>query len=732
MPVADGVLFRNNQRSFRVKGKVVYSWMEYLAPYLDGRHTLQEIVEGLGPEKQAIVMNLVDSLATNHFLKDSSYDLAHTLSPTELETYASEIAFIDSFCDSAAYRFERFREQQVLVIGSGLTLTGLVHACLKCGVRQLAVLTTQECETNTRRHRDYLDLFHQGDPRQMLREIETPDWENEAEVLTALHSFDMIVHVSDRPMLARARMLNQLCVTHNKNLLQALLVEDQAWIGPLVRSDANGCWECAWRRLQANLSTMQGHNGLNPQRGHSVPPLSMVIKSTRAQLVEELHSSYAFQDQTTAPISRFIALPTAALVANQLAFEILKYVAEAGPLETAESLIEADLETGCSQKHLFLPHPLCSACHHPAPPTAELFLDSIHQLEQAEPLAPDQFSERVAPCFEERLGLFRSLDGEDFNQLPLSVCKAVVSNPLSQETLDNPPEVIGVGMGFSAARRRATDRACEIYAASLVDRRLLLPLPAPTDAIPKGHTVNRVPAFSPDKSDVISEEWTWAYDLQTRQACLVPASLVYPVLRGLSPLSEAGLGISSGMSWAEAISRALLNLCQHLTITQLENTQKSYPQVDLPAIPLEPEGMHLRRVLDLTGEMATIYDVTGSLQVPTFAICLRDKTVAYSTHVDVAQALHNGLEQAILSWQIPSEQLPVYRGPTLPDLPIALRDDTKVIPQSAAPKDWPDRQLWLQRALEKNGWRAFATPLDHDPALRQVQPYIVYVLLARA
>src|SRR5258708_18041667 len=344
MPVAEGVYFHNNQRSFTMKGKVIYRWMEYLAPYLNGQHMLQEIIEGLGPEKQAIVMNLVDSLTTNHFLKDSSYDLAHTLSPTELETYASEIAFIDSFCDSAAYRFERFREEQVLVIGSGLTLTGLVHACLKCGVRQLAVLTTQECETNTRRHRDYLDLFHQGDPRQMLREIEAPDWENEAEALTALHSFDMIVHVSDRPMLARARMLNQLCVTHNKNLLQALLVEDQAWIGPLVRSDANGCWECAWRRLQANLSTMQGHNGLNSQRGHSeLPPLSMVIKSTRAQLVEELHSSYAFQDQTTAPISRFVALPTATLVANQLAFEILKYVAEAGPLEMAESRIEADL-----------------------------------------------------------------------------------------------------------------------------------------------------------------------------------------------------------------------------------------------------------------------------------------------------------------------------------------------------------------------------------------------------
>src|SRR5258708_29330163 len=159
----------------------------------------------------------------------------------------------------------------------------------------------------------------------------------------------MIVGWYGRPMLARARMLNQLCVANNKSLLQAVRVEDQAWIGPLVRSDANGCWECAWRRLQANLRTMQGHNGCNLQRGHGeLLPLPMAINRTRAQLTpEELHSFYAFQDQTTAPISRFVALPTATLVANQLAFEILKFVTEAGPLETAESLIEVDLETWC-------------------------------------------------------------------------------------------------------------------------------------------------------------------------------------------------------------------------------------------------------------------------------------------------------------------------------------------------------------------------------------------------
>jgi putative thiazole-containing bacteriocin maturation protein len=695
IPVEDGVYLRNNQREFRIKGKVVYRWIERLAPYFNGLYTLEEITKGLDPEKQAMVTNLVEILTTNQFLKDISHDLPHTLSPTELETYAAEIAFIDSFSDSAASRFEYFREQQVLVIGSGLTLTGLVHAGLKCGIRQLAVITTQECETNTRRHRDYLDQFHKGDPRQELREIEAPDWENEAEVLATLQPFDTILHISDRPMLARARMLNQLCVTHKKNFIQALIIGDRAWIGPLVRSDAKGCWECAWRRLQANLANTQ-----------------------------EQISSYAFQNQPTASLSRFVALPTAAFIANQLVFEIFKYVTQAGPLMTTESLVEVDLEILRSQTHSFLPHPLCGTCHRPALHTASTFLETIDQLERGEPLDSDQFSEQLAPCFEKRLGLFSSLDEEDFPQLPLSVCQAVISRPLSQEKLDDGPKVIGFGTDKRTSRRRAALRACEIYAASLVDRRVLLSSDAYREkTIPADRFLSPLPLAE-------SKEWTWATDLQTGQACLVPAALVYPVLRGLSPLSEAGLGVSSGMSWAEAVSQAMLKLCCHLTITQLGKGEKSYPLVDLAATPLEPEGMRQRQMLDAIGETLTIYDVTDpSLQVPTFAFCLREKTVAYSTHLDVAQALSDGLEQTTLHWQISGDQSATTHEP---NLPMVLRGDTQVIPQFTAPKLWSDRKLWLQQTLEKNGWNAFAIPLDQDPALSQVQPYIVHVLLARA
>src|SRR2546421_7628219 len=239
IPEPDGISFRNNQGSFKIKGKVIYRWVESLAPYLNGEHTLAKITAGLDSERKEMVTGLINILLSRGFLKDTSQDLPHSLSPTEREIYAAELAFNDSFCDSAAARFERFRERQVILIGSGLTMTGLVHACLKGGLRQVAVITTPECETNTRRYQEYLDLFHQGDSRQTLREIAGPLWEDEAMVQATLQPFDTIIHVSDRSMLARASILNQLCVTHKKTFLQATIVDDHAWIGPLLGPDAS-------------------------------------------------------------------------------------------------------------------------------------------------------------------------------------------------------------------------------------------------------------------------------------------------------------------------------------------------------------------------------------------------------------------------------------------------------------------------------------------------------------
>jgi putative thiazole-containing bacteriocin maturation protein len=700
LPVADGVYFRNNQGSLKIKGKNTYRWIESLAPYLDGTRTLVELTHGLDAEKQAMVTQLVENLLTHHFLKDVSHDQPHTLSPTELETYASEIAFIDSFQNSAAARFEYFRGKHILVIGSGLTLTALVHATLKGGVCHLGVVITDECDTARQRHRDYLELFQQRDPQQLLQELVTPDWKDDAQVLAAIQPFDLILHISDRPMLTRAQRLNRLCFNQQKPLIQAMLVEDEAWIGPLVLPATHGCWECAWRRLQANQDRHSNH-----------------------------FPSYTFEDQREAPISRFTALTTAALVANEMSFEIFKHVTEAGPLETLQHLVVVDLETLHRQKHAFLPHPLCQTCQHPVAPTEASFLQTITELEQAEPLDSALFSRRAASCIERRLGLLRTLDEEDFEQIPLNVCRATVSNPMSLENANTVFEVTGTGPGFAVTRRRTTQQALELYAANLLDQRRL-PAFEKGSCSPLMLTMDR---FSGEDTTSAETGWTWAFALTRRQAHLVPANLVFPMLGGRTPLVQVIHGIASGMSWAEAVSRALLTTCQILTIAHLHDAITPFPQIDLATVALDPQGARQRYVLDIMREAVTVYDVTGPLQVPTFAICFSERTIVYSTHLDVTEALKEGLELAMryrLAQAFRTHQ-PTMTGPAVPELPAALRGDIALLSQHVAPQQWFARQQWLQLKLQDHGWQSFAVPLDHDPACNQILPFIVRVLLAR-
>ena len=139
------------------------------------------------------------------------------------------------------------------------------------------------------------------------------------------------------------------------------------------------------------------------------------------------------------------------------------------------------------------------------------------------------------------------------------------------------------------------------------------------------------------------------------------------------------------------------------------------------------------------GESVAVYDVTGPLQVPTLAICLGERTVAYGTHSNVALALQDGLAQAVLSRQLSGEQILVENLPFVPALPLSLRSSTivRTIPTTPfntydASQAWSDLKDWLQKILKMNRWRVFAVPLDHDPVLHQIQPYIVHVLAARA
>jgi putative thiazole-containing bacteriocin maturation protein len=675
LPTTDGIYFRNNKQELTLKGQDLYQWFEALEPYLNGEYTLGSITEDLEPGQQAILRDIVEALLAHGFLKDLSHDQPHTLDERELATYAAEIAFIDSFRDSAAATFERFRAQRVLIIGSGLTALALVHATLQAGIGNITVWITDECETYTPRLLAYREQSQQRDPRQALFEQRAPDWQSEEVLREALLPFDVVLHCSDRLMVQRALTLNKLCFTLQKPLFQALIFDDQALIGPLVTSGLQGCWECAWRRWLSALDSDEQNGSRDP-----------------------------WCNDLTTPVSPLLGLPTAATVANILSFECFKYLTGAGSCEISGKVLQFALETLRCQSHTFLPHPLCRVCQHPSPLTETAFLERIHALEEQEALAEEIFSQIALACFDPSLGIFPFVVEDDLVQMPLNVSRLTVSAPMDPELPQKILAVTSAGLGFEATRRALTLQGCALYAARLVDQRRL--------------TSNT------------SEREAWAYDLRARQAHLLPATQAYPIA-DLAPTSPFPPGVSAGLSWAEACARGLLDHCLAFTFQEFLEGKVCRTELSLDESMFDAQGKYLHTLVKQSGQLLHISTVNGTLQVPTLAFCIGNETVVYTAHFDMTQALNEGLACIVQHLQARQEEQPEYALPATPYLSPALRGVPGLPSAGSAFAGWQEGLDWLVEVFHRQHWRVLALPLDHDPALTAILPFLVRILLVR-
>ncbi|HEX7733272.1 MAG TPA: TOMM precursor leader peptide-binding protein [Ktedonobacteraceae bacterium] len=681
IPTADGVYLCGNESRLALKGKSLYPLLVHLVPHLNGEITLEELTGELDGDKKRMVMNLLEKLFTHRFLIDKSQNQPHTLAPRELEDYAPNIAFIESFQASAAARFELFRKTHLLLIGSGSALAALIQAGFRCGAGRISAMmmpdgSRQEAaEVLAACASTEVDL------------LEAAAWEDEAEMRAAIQACDVVLYLAEWPLVEPARLLNRLCVEQRKTLMQALLVDDQAWLGPLVSNAHNGCWECAWRRLQANQPQLADH---------SAP--------------------------ASAP-GRSITGPQAALLASRLLFPVFRHVTGSGSAESAAQVSVLDLTTLLSESHAFLAHPCCLTCQHPVVPNALDFLEQVQRLSQQNPLDPEVFLENVAACVDEHLGLFTTLEAGSFAQAPLAVYQARLSRSADEVDPAEDRAVLAVSIDARHASIQAAQKACERYAARCVDKRRLLSSEAARQAAAPVISASQLLGIGAQTRTQTGEGWTWALDERTRQAVLVPAAPVF---------SDSERGVASGMTWEEALSQALLDWCTSLTVEQLEDAREPYSLLDLDTVPWTSAGAHLSRLLKATGEPYAVYDVTGPLGVPMFAACLRGRVIAYSAHCDVELALRVGLEQVLRQYQSEVFQQPEYALAAVPDLPEKLRGTRLTAVSYEMPASWSARLEWLLQRLQASGLSAFAVPLDHDPALAKVLPFLVRVLVGRS
>lgn len=365
------------------------------------------------------------------------------------------------------------------------------------------------------------------------------------------------------------------------------------------------------------------------------------------------------------------------LVAARLvqgAFRVLTGVAAAA---APDRLIRVDPGTLVSAEHRFLPHPLAQPA---AAPTEAEFRARVAALAGGERLTEEAVSQRVAGCVDDRFGIL-TLREHDWTQSPLHVTHATVHG--GRAGIDE----IGEGFTYRSARVRAAMRGLARYGALAVDPRRLTGGSALGYEIADPHRVR-----------------------------LVPAELAFPP--GYAP------GLAAGFDWQEAVRDGLLGCCLRLTLAELEDAATPYPRLDLAAVEMDPDGVRCRDLIAAAGEQPEVYDITGTLGVPCIACCLGPDTVTTTAGLTAAAAVAAGLLAALRTVQARLSGQPAFAPLPGPALPPQLRGSAGSLPDV---DEWDSERL--ARRLRQTGREPVAVPLDHDPSVAELMPYLVHVVL---
>ncbi|MGE7767117.1 putative thiazole-containing bacteriocin maturation protein [Peribacillus sp. NPDC096540] len=427
-----GVYFRNNLSSFHMEGSTIAQWIEKLLPMFNGDHSLRELTDGLPGPYRDRVWEIAEVLYRNGFVRDVSQDRPHQLSNKVLINHASQIEFLDSFGDSGAYRFQAYRQEKVLAVGSGSFFISLVSALIESGLPKFHILITDSVPTNRIRLKELVAHARKTDLEVAVEEITLEKEESSWQEI--VRPFNSILFVSQEGDVEELRELHAVCRQEKKVLLPAISLNQVGLAGPLVHPDSMGCWESAWRRI---------------------------------------HESVLSKDQQLPAFSS----TAGAMLANVMVFELFKKTTGVTESEQNNQFYLLDMETLEGNWHSFIPHPLVTGNT-----AAEWVQDFELRLNQRTSRSEEgKWFIHFSRLTSAHSGIFHSWEEGDLKQLPLAQCRVQVVNPMSEGPADLLPDIICTDLTHEEARREAGLTGIEAYASETV--RHLVPTLSPVQEV---------------------------------------------------------------------------------------------------------------------------------------------------------------------------------------------------------------------------------------------------------
>jgi putative thiazole-containing bacteriocin maturation protein len=416
-----GVYFRNNLSSFRMEGSSIYQWIEKLMPMFNGDYSLESLTNGLPEQYRERVYEIGEVLYKNGFARDVSKDQPHQLKENILKKYASQIEFLNSFGESGAYRFQTYRQANILAVGSGAFFVSLVSALLESGLSKIYLLITDTLTTNQKRINELVENAKKTDSEIEVEVVNLKN-RNRNSWSKIIESFDGVLYVTEENDVAELKILNSICKEEKKRFIPAICSNEIGMAGPLVNSNSVGCFESAWKSI---------------------------------------HEGMFYKDDKLQPFSSIAA----AMLANIIVFELFKDMTKSNESENKDQFYLINLETLEGNWHTFVPHPLVTGRA-----KAELVQNFDQRIDQNFSKGEQSnLYHYLGELTSEESGIFHIWDEGELKQLPLAQCRIQVVDPLSQGPAKLLSSKICADLTHEEARREAALLGIEMYAAQLAD-----------------------------------------------------------------------------------------------------------------------------------------------------------------------------------------------------------------------------------------------------------------------
>lgn len=571
MPEPNGsVYFRNNSGSFRMEGSTIKQWVEKLIPMLNGEYTMANLTDGLQPLYRDRVYEITDVLYQNGFLQDVSKDRPHNLSEHVKQKFASQIAYLESFGDSAAFRFQQYRQQRILAIGEGTMVIGLTSALLQSGLAHFHTVITNLEETN---HQRLLELEAEAKKTDPEVSMEVLLQSNNEPILWEglVEGFDVILYATDESKIEELQKVFKACQEKGKLFIPAIRCINVGIAGPLISSDSSSCFESALRSLPENIQ----------EKNHQV-------------------NSYT---------------PAEFMLTNVLVFECFKRITGVKEAHHTNHVYLLNMETLEGRWHPFKPHPLVTGKI--SAEREEIELNKISNMED------NRNRNELLYYFHELsaspLGIFYRWEEDTLKQLPLSQCMIQVADVTSEGPSTLHPSIVKAAMTHEEARIEAGLSGIEQYAKPLTNE-ILASFDFPTDRdqdlpayLHLGAGGTTLEAVSRALAKCIEYEWKKYAGNETENVAKIVLNSIddkrchyyWQALQGMNKTPELGLGKdafgfpvvwvkSDGTQWRGCVGfNQTLALREALLLTLIEaqnNTIISHPFPSLTTLSFEEKA----------------------------------------------------------------------------------------------------------------------------------------------